>query len=165
MPQGRPASALIQIVTHTMDEAVRRGGAWIVCRPGCAECCLGSFEISDDDAHRLQQGLAELVASDPSRAARLRQRASTALETSGEDDPCPALDPETRTCDLYNHRPITCRTFGPALRFPEGEIGCCELCYEGSTEDQLAAAAVTITPPHLQALQADGTTVAQALSR
>ncbi len=33
--------------------------------------------------------------------------------------PCPALDPATGHCDLYVHRPITCRTFGPPVRFAD----------------------------------------------
>lgn len=164
MDASHPPPDLVQIVTQTMDEAVRRGGAWIACRPGCAECCLGAFAISTADARRLQQGLAELTVKDPPRAARVRRRAGVALETSGEDDPCPALDPESQTCDLYHHRPVTCRTFGPALLFPEGEIRCCELCYKGATPQQVAAAAVPISAEHLAELEAEDTTVAEALA-
>ncbi|MGC4052038.1 MAG: YkgJ family cysteine cluster protein [Paludibaculum sp.] len=165
MDPDRAAAGLIQIVTQTMDEAVHRGGAWVVCRPGCAECCLGVFSISTSDAHRLQQGLAELTTNDPSRAGRVRQRARLALTASGDDDPCPALDPDTLTCDLYAHRPVPCRTFGPALRFPEGEIRCCELCYTTATPEQIATAAVPISEPHLAELEIEETTVAEALAR
>jgi len=31
--------------------------------------------------------------------------------------PYPALDPVTGTCDLYELRPIICRTYGPPVRF------------------------------------------------
>jgi Fe-S-cluster containining protein len=147
-----------------MDEAVRRGGAWVVCRPGCAECCLGAFAISTADALRLRQGLAELTLADPPRARSLLDRARRALDSSGDDDPCPALDPATQTCDLYAHRPITCRTFGPAIHFPTGEIRCCELCYTSATPEQIAAAAVPLAAPHLEALEIDETTVAKALT-
>ena len=28
----------------------------------------------------------------------------------GNDEPCPGLDPDTGGCDLYDARPMTCRT-------------------------------------------------------
>ena len=31
--------------------------------------------------------------------------------------PCPSLDPASSRCDLYGSRPVTCRTFGPSVRF------------------------------------------------
>ena len=66
---------LIQIVDAAMAEAVRLAGAWVVCKPGCAECCLGPFPITQLDAWRLRQGLAQLERRDPLRAARVRRRA------------------------------------------------------------------------------------------
>ena len=51
-----------------------------------------------------------------------------------DDDPCPALDPETGTCDLYASRPITCRCFGPPVRCDSGALGICELCFDGASE-------------------------------
>ena len=57
---------------------------------------------------------------------------------------CPALDPEAQTCDLYEHRPILCRTFGPPiLNDPEDReagLAICELCFTDATEDDIAAA-------------------------
>lgn len=182
---------LVQIISQTMAEALRRSGAWVVCRPGCAECCLGVFSISQLDAQRLQRGLEELSNSDPPRAARVRQRAHDSIarlaatfpgdpvsglldpspqaqeqfETFGEDEPCPALDPDTHTCDLYTHRPATCRTFGPAIRYPEGEIRLCELCYQGATEQQIDAAAVPLDPRHLKELRHAHTIAAYALAQ
>jgi len=57
---------------------------------------------------------------------------------------CPALDPDTRTCDLYDARPITCRTFGPAVKTADGAVATCELCFAGASEEQIAACAVEI---------------------
>ena len=51
---------LIQIVDAVMAEAVRKGGAWIACRPGCTQCCIGVFPISESDAARLRSGLDDL---------------------------------------------------------------------------------------------------------
>ena len=155
--------AFIQIVDAALAEAARKSGAWLVCRPGCCECCIGPFAITQLDAARLRTGLAELEASDAARAARVRQRAREAadrlpefpegqpcndpefeawLEALPDDDPCPVLDPETGTCDLYSARPVTCRVFGPPVRWGGDAVGVCELCFEGATDEEIAACEV-----------------------
>src|SRR4051812_11971774 len=129
--------ALLQIVDAALADAARSAGAWLACRPGCAECCMGCFEISLSDARRLREGLTLI---DPALSARVRERARR--YQADEDEPCPALDPETRTCDLYAWRPITCRTFGPPLHFRGEALAVCELCFEGATPEQIAACEV-----------------------
>jgi hypothetical protein len=37
---------LVQIVDSAMAEAARRSGDWLVCRPGCTQCCIGPFAIT-----------------------------------------------------------------------------------------------------------------------
>ena len=133
---------LVQIVDTALAEAVRRGGPWIACKPGCSECCLGPFPITQLDALRLRQGLLELQAADPARAARVRERARAA--TPSDDEPCPALDPEHGTCDLYAARPLTCRAFGPAIRWNSEAVGVCELCFVGASDDEIAACEVLL---------------------
>ena len=136
---------LVQIVDAALAEAVRKGGAWVACRPGCADCCLGPFPITGLDARRLREGLAQLQIADPDRAARVVERARQAASAPEcEDDPCPALDPGSRTCDLYAARPLTCRSFGPALRWNSEAVGVCELCVTGATDEEIAACAVTL---------------------
>jgi len=154
---------LIQIVDAAMAEAARKSGDWLVCRPGCASCCIGPFPISQLDAIRLQRGLAELVGTDSERAARVQERAHRAVErisrefpndtissilasNFADEEPCPALDPETNTCDLYGSRPITCRTFGPPVRCGDESVGVCELCFEGASDDEIAACEVDVDP-------------------
>ncbi len=131
--------ALVQIVDAALAEAVRKAGPWLACRPGCFECCRGLFAISRQDAQRLREGLASL---DPAVAGRIRARAS--LSTQEEDEPCPALDPETGACDLYAWRPIVCRTFGPPLHFRDQLLAVCELCFDGATPEEVAACEVEI---------------------
>lgn len=157
---------LVQIVDSAMAEAVRRSGSWIACQVGCYQCCMGPFPITPLDALRLREGLAELEAEDPGKADRVRDRARISIarlrrefphdtmarvleiEGAADDEPCPALDPNSGSCDLYAARPLTCRTFGPAVRGsaePEGHnIGVCELCYQGATDAQIAACEVEI---------------------
>jgi Fe-S-cluster containining protein len=182
----------IQIVDAALAEAARKSGAWLVCRPGCCECCVGPFAITQLDAARLRRGLAELEQSDAPRAARVRQRAREAanrlaelpaggspveaefdawLEALPDDDPCPVLDPETGTCDLYGARPVTCRVFGPPVRWGGDAVGVCELCFEGATDEEIAACEVKLDVAEREAelLRQDGgaqgqTLVALALS-
>lgn len=164
---------LVQIVDAALAETARKSGEWLACRKGCTQCCFGPFPISQLDAARLRNGLADLEASDPRRAADVRERAKLAVtrlspEFPGDlrsgilgededaearfaafadDEPCPALDPATGTCDLYAARPMTCRTFGPPVRSgPEGALGVCEVCYRGATDEQIAACEMVPDP-------------------
>jgi len=156
-------AALIQIVDAALAEAARKSGEWLVCRPGCCECCIGPFPISQLDAGRLREGLAELASHDAPRARRVRERARLYLAhfgpefpgglaagllegTSADEEPCPALDPETGTCDLYAARPMTCRVFGPPMRGATSAVGVCELCFHGATDEQIAACEVAVDP-------------------
>jgi Fe-S-cluster containining protein len=165
----RRDSELLHILDNWLERANQRGGEHIACRPGCAQCCIGAFAIDRLDAVRLQQGLNELSERDPERAQRVLERAAESLERTAEffpgdletgtldsspeaqeifedsanDEPCPALDPETLTCDLYAHRPMTCRVFGPPVR-SEGGLGVCELCFTTATPEEIAAAEVPL---------------------
>jgi Fe-S-cluster containining protein len=167
--------ALIQIVDSALAEAARRSGDWLVCRSGCTQCCIGVFPINQLDALRLRRGLADLERRAPERADRVRQRAREAVArltpnfpgdaVSGildegdaaaerfsdfaNDEPCPALDPETGNCELYESRPMTCRVFGPPVRTEEG-LGVCELCYQGASDEEVAACEMMPDPDDLE---------------
>ncbi len=65
------------------------------------------------------------------------------------DEVCPVLDPETGLCELYDARPMTCRTFGPPVR-SEGGLGVCELCFHGATDEQIAACEMVADPDDLE---------------
>lgn len=166
---------LIQIVDAALADAGRRSGEWLVCHRGCTQCCIGAFAIHQLDAARLQRGLAKLESHAPARAAAIRQRAREAAarlsntfpgdpvtgildesEEAGErfadfanDEPCPVLDPQTGSCELYDDRPMTCRVFGPPVR-SEGGLGVCELCYHGATEEEIAACEMIPDPDDLE---------------
>src|SRR5579862_5199799 len=160
---------LIQIVDAAMAEAVRKSGSWLACKPGCSQCCMGPFPISPLDAVRLRAGLAALEIQDPERSARVRRRAQSCAERISkefgedpirsvldaedafEEEPCPALDPQTGTCDLYAARPITCRMFGPAVRFGSDSLAVCELCYRGATDAEIVACEVEVNSDNLEA--------------
>jgi len=167
--------ALIQIVDSALADASQRSGKWLVCRPGCTQCCNGAFPINQLDALRLRRGLAHLAMREPGRAERIRERAREAVArlsrdfpgdpVSGildegydaaerfsdfaNDEPCPVLDPETGNCELYESRPMTCRVFGPPVRSEDG-LGVCELCYQGATAEEIAACEMKPDPDDLE---------------
>ncbi len=160
---------LLDAVGEAMAEAARRAGDRLHCYPGCDQCCHGPFAISALDALRLRRGLAHLRATDPARASRVAARAEaylasiaqerpdgartwdeSSLPESLDEMPCPALDPASGCCDLYEARPIVCRTFGPAIRLSQGTVGACELCYVGTPEDELSRIAVDVDPDGLE---------------
>src|SRR5271155_5607713 len=153
---------LVQIVAAATVDATRRSGDWLKCRPGCTQCCIGVFPITQLDALRLRQGLAELELTDPLRAGVIRRRARESMvrlkpgfpgdpqfgqldednpsfADFANDEPCPVLDPTTGTCGLYEARPMTCRVFGLPIRSTDG-IGVCELCFDGATDSEILRA-------------------------
>lgn len=114
---------------------------------------------------------------DPQRAARIRDRARQsqarivadfpgdpltgvlAEDQEAEDrfldfandEPCPVLDPETGTCDLYSSRPTTCRVFGPPVRSgAENALGVCELCFRGALPEEISACEMQVDPDNLE---------------
>ncbi|RSL19398.1 putative zinc- or iron-chelating protein [Edaphobacter aggregans] len=164
---------LVQIVDIAVADAYHRGGHHLVCKPGCSQCCIGVFPIAHEDAGRLREGLATLIQTDPKRATRIRTRVAESLtrlnpwfpgdlttgilnedheaailfEEFANDEPCPVLDPTTGTCDLYKHRPILCRTFGPPMRTEENNLATCELCFIHASTEEIAACELDPTIP------------------
>jgi Fe-S-cluster containining protein len=69
------------------------------------------------------------------------------FEEFANEAACPALDPATGLCDVYEWRPMTCRVFGPPVRMAEGDsLGCCELCFVGASEERIAVCEMPV--PH-----------------
>lgn len=172
IPRDPPArdAELVQIMDAALADAAQRAGSWLACRPGCTQCCYGAFAISQLDALRLRDGMDGLRVLNPGRAAEVEIRAKLWIEEFGadfpgdcatgllgetdedlqhfegfaNDAPCPALDPATGLCDLYEYRPMTCRVFGPPVRVDSGDadqtaLAHCELCFVGSTSAEVAA--------------------------
>src|ERR1017187_8604913 len=143
----------IQILDAALAESVLKSGSWLVCRLGCTECCLGPVPLTQLDAVSLREGVAELERSDPARAARIlrRTREAVARGAENEEDACAVLDPETGGCDLYAARPVTCRTFGPPMRWGAEPLGICELNFIGAAAEEIAACEVALDVRQLEA--------------
>lgn len=154
-------TALFPILDAALADTTARSGDWLACKPGCHQCCVGVFAISQMDAQTLRDALA---LADPATAERIHVRvaasrerltpdfpgdASTGLLFTQEgheeafaefanDEPCPILDPSTGTCDLYAARPVQCRTFGPPVRDEDDHLTVCELCFIDAPEEEVA---------------------------
>jgi Fe-S-cluster containining protein len=133
---------LVQSIDASLADAARRAGDLLACRIGCTQCCHGAFAINALDAARLREGMTALRATNPALAVDIELRARAwlaehgpnfpgdpetgALGTSAADQArfedfaneaaCPALDPATGRCGVYEWRPMTCRVFGPPVR-------------------------------------------------
>ena len=164
-------SELVQIMDASLADAAQRAGPWLACRPGCTQCCHGAFAINVLDTLRLRTGMDALRTADPATAAAIETRARawlneflpdfpgdpvTGLLGTSETDqarfddfaneaPCPALNPTTGLCDVYEWRPMTCRVFGPPTRTGDA-LACCELCFVGATEAEIAVCEMPV--PH-----------------
>ena len=161
-------SALSGAVTRSRKDD---GTSWLACRPGCTPCCHGVFKISMLDAERLRSALCDLEMQDARKAEAIRMRAKEFVgalnpdfpgeprtgilnadeeawaafaENPQADMPCPALDPDSGRCGLYEGRPLICRIFGPPIRSESG-IGVCELCYVDADEAAILAGQIHLT--------------------
>jgi Fe-S-cluster containining protein len=153
---------LFPIIDAALDSAVDRSGAHLACRAGCHQCCIGVFAITSLDSAALREALAaapaEVAEGIRRRAVASRERLlaqgfpgdpqtgvlftqpghEEAFEDFANDEPCPVLDPETGTCDLYAARPVQCRTFGPPVRDEENHLTVCELCFTNASPEEVA---------------------------
>ncbi len=164
---------LVQILDAALADAAHRAGALLACKPGCTECCHGAFPITSLDAARLRKGMKVLRTTDAAKAQEIEARARAYVAEHGakfpgdpetgllsasdeehacfedfaNDAPCPALNPATGFCDVYAWRPVMCRVFGPPTRAEEGgPLGCCELCFVGASDAEIAACEMPV--PH-----------------
>ena len=180
---------LVQIVDAALASATLRSGHHLVCKPGCSQCCIGVFPIAHEDAARLREGLALLEKTDPEKAARIHARVADSLtrldpwfpgdrttgilnedyeaailfEEFANDEPCPVLNLEHGTCDLYENRPILCRTFGPPMRTAEDNLATCELCFIHASTEEIAACELDPTIPAQEEASNDAFNAAHGL--
>jgi Fe-S-cluster containining protein len=174
--EARGDGELLRRVDAALAAGARRSRERLACRVGCTECCIGPFPITFLDARRLAEGLRELEARDPARAASIQRRARAArralrrgfpgdphtgrlnedeaaleafLDRHG-DRPCPVLDPKTGACELYAARPLTCRSYGPPLRIGREDLPPCRLCFVGAPAREVERCRVVIDPEGIE---------------
>ena len=106
----------------------------VKCKTGCSDCCHALFDLTLIEAlyinHRFNQGIDEAkkaeIIEKANRADRkiykIKRNAYKAASAGTQEEEilnavakervrCPLLNSQD-TCDLYEHRPITCRLYG-----------------------------------------------------
>jgi len=133
-PFFREYEAIRNVVDATFQRVQEEYGDCVRCAVGCADCCHALFDLTLIEAlyinhmyhRRLDEKQRAALAEKLNRADRdaykIKRDAYKRME-SGEDQNailddlaeqrlrCPMLNDEDR-CDLYDHRPITCRLYG-----------------------------------------------------
>jgi len=172
---------LLKVVDTRLADGAKRAGRWLACHLGCNECCMGPFPINRLDVRRLQRGMKDLETRDPDRAAAVVDRSRAAIgrlspgfpgdvrtgrlsgdvevedryfETTAEI-PCPALDPATGGCDLYAHRPLSCRAYGLPMRFGKKDLPPCRLCFVGAPPAEIEKSRLDPDPDGIEDLILD----------
>lgn len=163
---------LLRIVDTELARVAGIAGKHLVCKKGCTACCHGAFGISQLDAARLRKAMAEMRGKNPRLANEIEARAKEWIAENGVEFPgslttgllgesdeekakfeeyandaaCPALNPATGLCDVYEARPMTCRVFGPPVRMDSSDmsdadetraLGHCELCFTEATAEEV----------------------------
>jgi Fe-S-cluster containining protein len=147
-----------------MEEARLRAGPLFGCGPGRRDCCRGPFPINLLDARRLQRGMTALASRNPARARAVRHRAAKSVRRLARRFPgdprtgrldadekterdfctrhgalmCPALEPATGLCDLYEWRPLACRSMGPPVRLGGVDLAPCPHCFGPASAEDIA---------------------------
>jgi Fe-S-cluster containining protein len=169
---ARRAERLLADVDATLARGARRASASLACRVGCTDCCIGVFDVTPLDAAHLAAGLLELALADPPRAAAIATRAREQWRQlaprfpgdaqrgvlAGDEEarasfflqyegiPCPCLDPADGACALYEHRPLSCRTFGLPVRCGGIYLEPCRLNLVGAADEEIERARVEVDP-------------------
>lgn len=171
LPPVENDKLLLRVINDSWKETKEKSGKLLACRPGCTECCFGPFPINQLDAWRLREGMAKLSWL-KATAVRLRaggawRRMKDRFPGNGEtglfydegaqefgtryaNEPCPVLDPRTGLCELYEYRPVNCRTFGPPTRIDGENMPPCRLCYRGASTAKIEAYRVEIDPDQIE---------------
>jgi Fe-S-cluster containining protein len=154
---------LVRRFDEAMERSTRQAGPLFGCGPGHTRCCRGPFPVNLLDARRLERGMAALDVRDPARAKAVRRRARRVVRRFAgsfpgeartgllDDDQeverrfcarharvmCPALDGASGLCDLYDWRPLACRSMGPPVRFGGVDLPPCPYCFRPAPADEI----------------------------
>jgi hypothetical protein len=112
---------LRQRLDRLVESIVARYPDQILCRPGCASCCVGGLTLCAVEAAALGEGLG----LDRDRVHL--QAGQPPLRTDGQ---CAFLDGDA-LCLVHAHRPLICRSQGMPLLYPDREgVLTCELNFK-----------------------------------
>lgn len=134
MPGRAEYQALIAKVDAFGARVTADQGSWLRCGAGCDGCCRlrrSAWAVELDHLRRFVEQLP------PERRAALAARRDAPEVRAGER--CVMLDADGR-CAVYPARPLICRTHGPAVRLPGGELSWCGLNFAGLEPEAVAEA-------------------------
>lgn len=132
-------SALVEKVAATTELLFERRRADMACKAGCESCCHVWLSVSQVESTQVRAGLRALTQENRSAVAARGAR-EQAQEASGTHSPrCAMLRPDGQ-CEIYEHRPLVCRTQGFALRYPPGFIP------EAAVRERFPGSEVTCCP-------------------
>lgn len=132
--------ALRRRVDAFSDDVMRRRGADLACRSGCAGCCHVELSVSSVEAAAIREHFAQLAAADR-KALRDTLRTHLLRESAPDSDPRCVMLRDDDTCAIYAARPLVCRSQGLPLLYPAEVIP--EAARRGRAED---GRALTICP-------------------
>lgn len=141
-------------ILHSADrhfaEVARNQPEQLQCGKGCSFCCYGLFEIGSGDVAVIVDALRALT---PAKRAKLVARAAEIVEKFEHPNireieeeekeaffertasvACPALGNDG-ACQIYENRPLVCRTFGLPIRDGKKYIGdICDLNFKSASD-------------------------------
>ena len=125
---------LSQLTDQVFDQVKTKYPECVTCKTECADCCHAMFDLSLIEAlyinHQFkkrftdeeQAALLEVANKADRQAYQIKRKAATAVKGGASETEvleslaaervrCPLLN-DKDLCDLYDHRPITCRLYG-----------------------------------------------------
>ncbi|MFH1830616.1 MAG: YkgJ family cysteine cluster protein [Pseudomonadota bacterium] len=92
---------LLQKIDQHIEKVRRQNSGDFVCKPGCADCCVGGISVWRIEHENIREYLKLSAAS---------------FQPSAKKDKCPFLNNED-LCSIYPARPIVCRLWGAPILF------------------------------------------------
>jgi hypothetical protein len=126
-------AALVEKVDAFAKSAHNGQAEFLRCGYGCDGCCRVRRSATRVEIAHIQAHLSGYPAD--RRAALARRRAR--LDATGEAR-CVFLD-DDGGCAVYAARPLICRTHGPAVRLPDGELAWCALNFSDQEPQDVEA--------------------------
>lgn len=98
-----------------------RHGDDMQCQTGCSDCCHVRLSITAVEAEAIRAELA-----------------TRRVTLNGDPDRCAALDARGR-CQIYDARPVVCRSHGVPIRLREASLPVVRNCFRNFTHTEPAA--------------------------
>ena len=134
-PIFKKYEAFVKQLDGVFDSVRQQHPECVKCKLGCADCCHAVFDLSLVEALYVNRHFLEKVSADRKaeildvanstdrKTYKLKRKAYKAIESGEKSEEqvllemaaervrCPLLN-DDKQCDLYEHRPITCRLYG-----------------------------------------------------